>query len=280
MASSTGGDKRLPAFARDNASWLASVIFVSLTIGGAYLDGRTTVAICALSFWHYYLYWLAYFFGAVPLRTFKRDAMAMKIVALVVLGAAYLAAPLDVLSLVVVAAGFLLNAVAAAALGSDRTYYGYEVAGLPPHRSSAFPYSLMAHPMLAGNIAAFGGTMINADFREHWWPLACAHVAMNLGLLVMELFVTPRRSGSRRAPIGGADGVGRRYSLSTASFVIVAGAALGAAIARGAGPGDTLLPAGIGACVFAYAYFLYCCYSPPGLLPGRRLTAQTENAHE
>ena len=25
--------------------------------------------------------------------------------------------------------------------------------------------------MLVGNVAAFGGTLLNADFRRAWWPL-------------------------------------------------------------------------------------------------------------
>ena len=47
---------------------------------------------------------------------------------------------------------------AAAVLGIDRTYYGHEVLGLAPKRLTAFPYSLTAHPMILGNVAAFGGT--------------------------------------------------------------------------------------------------------------------------
>jgi hypothetical protein len=260
-------------FGRDNASWLSSAIFVCLMIGAAYLDGRTALAIYSLSFWHYYLYWLAYFYGAVSPRVFKRDAISMKSASLIALGAVYLAAPLDAASLVVVASGFLLNGVAAAALGSDRTYYGHEVADLPPQQSTAFPYSVMSHPMLVGNIAAFGGTMINADFRQHWWPLACTHVAMNLGLLVMELAVTPRRLGSRRTPIGGGDRVRHNCSLRTACFLIAAGAALGAAVARGAGATDTLLPAGVGGCILAYTYVLYCCYMLPVSSAGQQPTS-------
>jgi hypothetical protein len=89
--------------------------------------------------------------------------------------------------LAVIAGGIFLNARAAAALGIDRTYYGREVAGLPPQRITTFPYSLTAHPMILGNVAAFGGTLLNAGFCERWWPLASLHVAANIGLLIMEL---------------------------------------------------------------------------------------------
>ena len=80
-------------------------------------------------------------------------------------GRSICAAPLDLASLAVIAGGILLNVRAAAALGVDRTYYGHEVAGLPPRRITAFPYSLTSHPMILGNVAAFGGTLINPEFR-------------------------------------------------------------------------------------------------------------------
>jgi hypothetical protein len=83
-------------------------------------------------------------------------------------------------------------------LGVDRTYYGHEDAGLPPQRVTAFPYSLTAHPMILGNVAAFGGTLLNAGFREQWWPLASLHVAANIGLLAMELAGPPHRKKESR----------------------------------------------------------------------------------
>ncbi len=176
-----------------------------------YRDQDLRSGIYLLSFWHYYLYWLAFTFGAVDFEVFKRDAIAMKTVSVVALAAAYLRTPLDLASLAVIAGGILLNVRAAAILGLDRTYYGYEVAGLPQHRMTAFPYSLTAHPMILGNVAAFGGTLLNAGFREQWWPLAGLHVAFNIGLLVMEL-AGPRHRGALR--IGG--------SLLTAGFLLAA----------------------------------------------------------
>ena len=91
----------------------------------------------------------------------------MKTVSVAALAIVYLRAPLDLASLAVIAGGILLNIRAAAALGLDRTYYGHEVAGLPARRITGFPYSLTSHPMILGNVAAFGGTLINADFRQH-----------------------------------------------------------------------------------------------------------------
>jgi hypothetical protein len=101
-------------------------------------------------------------------------------------------------SLTAVTVGFLLNTVAARALGPDRTYYGHEVAGLARQRISSFPYGYLPHPMLVGNMVGFGGTLLNPDFRREWWPLAATHVALNVALLAMELGVTPLGRGEIR----------------------------------------------------------------------------------
>lgn len=167
---------------------MSCVLFVlAMVLLVVHDDRDLPSAIYLLSFWHYYLYWLAFAFGVADFSVFKRDAIAMKTVSIAAMAIVYLRAPLDTASLALIAGGFLLNARAAAILGVDRTYYGREAAGLPVRRMTAFPYSLTAHPMILGNVAAFGGTMINADFRAQWWPLASLHVALNIGLLAMEL---------------------------------------------------------------------------------------------
>jgi hypothetical protein len=209
-----------------------------------------TAAIYALSFWHYYLYWLAYRYGAIPLATFKRDAVTAKTVSLAALSLAYFATPLDLVSLVVVSTGFLLNIVAARALGSDRTYYGYEVAGLPPLRITAFPYSVIPHPMIVGNVLAFGGTLLNPAFRADWWPLAGAHVLLNLGLLLMEVAVTPHQPAAFR------------ITVTSGCYIAGMGAVLGAAIGSWARGGiGPLLGVAISAGMLGGACLLYRRYS-------------------
>src|SRR5918993_2995970 len=207
----------LRAVLRRNGSTLACVLLVLSVVLAAALERSLPLAVYLLSFWHYVLYWLAFAFGWVAFDVFKRDAVAMKTVSVASLAFVYLRAPLDPVSLAVIAGGILLNVRAAAALGVDRTYYGHEIAGLPARRITAFPYSLTSHPMILGNVAAFGGTLINPAFRAEWWPLASLHVVLNIGLLAMEL-------------------VGRRHrrAVQIAGAFILGGALLGVfAIARG-----------------------------------------------
>jgi hypothetical protein len=174
-----------------NVSTFACGLFVLTVVLGTALEQSQALAIYLLSFWHYYLYWLAFAFGAVAFDVFKRDALAMKTISVVALAVVYLATPLDLASLAVIAVGVLLNVRAAAVMGFDRTYYGHEIAGLPPRRITAFPYSMIAHPMIVGNVVAFGGTLINPAFAQLWWPIACLHVVLNIGLLVMETSSKP-----------------------------------------------------------------------------------------
>lgn len=210
-----------------NDSALTCLVFVLAVLVGAFVDRSLPLAIYLLSFGHYVLYWVAFAFGVIAFDVFKRDAIAMKTVSVTALAFVYLRAPLDPASLAVIAGGILLNVRAAAALGLDRTYYGHEVAGLPARRITAFPYSLTSHPMILGNVAAFGGTLVNADFRAEWWPLAGLHVALNIGLLAMEL-AGPRRR--RAVRIGGG---------------LVLGAALLGAVLAGLNPPPASSSAGL-----------------------------------
>jgi protein-S-isoprenylcysteine O-methyltransferase Ste14 len=253
---------------RSDPAWLTGACFLAAILALAWHDRNAALAVYALGFWHYLVYFLAYRYGAIAHAAFKRDAVAMKTVALGALGAAYLSAPLDALSLAVVATGFGLNAAAAAVLGGDRTYYGYEVGGLPPRQVKAFPYSFVAHPMLLGNMAAYAGTLLNPVFREQWWPLACGHVALNLGLLLMETRLTPLRLGTP----GGASVRRGRVCAGRMAVGALGGGAAGALVALGTAAAGVPAGAGAGACIGAFAAATICRY-----VPSRRNLGETEH---
>lgn len=247
MAVQSANSRSFRAVVGRKRSTLTCAVFVLAVLLLAALERSLSLAVYLLSFWHYYLYWLAFAFGVIAFDVFKRDAVAMKTVSVAALATVYLAQPIDLASLVVIACGILLNMRAAAALGIDRTYYGHEVAGLPPRRVTAFPYSLTDHPMILGNVAAFGGTLINTEFRQHWWPLACLHVALNIGLLVMEQTGRQRRTIVR---IGG--GLAFAATLFGAAFA-----------GLGSGKAVTVPVALLGAAAVACAWALYRCYAWP-----------------
>jgi len=180
---------------------LACWTIVAAALAGAAIGREPAVAVYLVSFVYYGFYWHAFAWGVDSFDVFKRDAMLLKALSVVALAFIYLQAPPDLLSLAVIGLGILLNARGAAVLGIDQTYYGHELAGLPARRVTAFPYSLMSHPMIVGNVMAFGGTLLNPAFRAAWWPLAALHVVLNLGLLAMERAGPGRRPAIRLAGV-------------------------------------------------------------------------------
>lgn len=195
---------------------LACWTIVAAGLAGAAIGREPAGAIYLASFVYYGLYWYAFAWGVRSFEAFKRDALLLKALSVAALAFVYLQAPPDFLSLGVIGLGILLNARAASVLGIDRTYYGHELAGLTARRITAFPYSLMSHPMIVGNVMAFGGTLLNPAFRAAWWPLAALHVVLNIALLAME------RAGPHRRP-----------AIRLAGLVVLAATAVAATVAAG-----------------------------------------------
>lgn len=224
---------------------LLAAFFALAALGLAEAAGRWGLAVYGLSFWHYPIYALAFFRRRISLARFKRDAVLAKTVSLAALGAVLAATGPSLLSLTVMAGGFALTIAAARALGPDRTYYGVEVAGLPPARTTAFPFSLLPHPMLVGNMTAFGAPLLDGAFREAWWPLALLHVLLNGLLLPMEVCGRESRLLGTVWPLAGL-GLGAvlliigfwdvwPFALATAVMGLAFGAALMGRYARAAG---------------------------------------------
>lgn len=166
---------------------LVTAIFTLAVLALAHDASGWALAVYALSFWQYAVYAFAFFFREIPLERFKRDSVTLKVISLSALAFAMLQTTPNLASLTVMAAGFGLNLAAAMALGPDRTYYGVEVAGMPFERTNAFPFSLLAHPMLVGNMIGYAGPLLDAEFRLVWWPLASLHILLNFLVIQMEV---------------------------------------------------------------------------------------------
>jgi hypothetical protein len=213
---------------------LSAACLIGMMLLTSRLGGLPALAVYGLSFWHYIFYWWAYRHGAVQPAKFRRDAMLMKSAALTALASTYLAQPWHWNSALVIGTGFMLNLVAALVLGNTRSYYGWELGDLPQRRVTSLPYSVMPHPMLLGNMVAFGGTLLHPGFRQAWWPLAVLHVALNGALIVMETWVAPKRRTRRTGAVAawarrGEPHLGSRLAGCAAATAV--GAALAAGVA-------------------------------------------------
>jgi len=247
---------------RNGVPLTAGMAFLAAILGLASDAPSEAVVVYALSFWQYWIYALAFLFRSAPLAVFKRDALLTRTVSLIAFGWVYFAQPLSLTSLVVVGLGFLLNAAAVRALGVDRTYYGYELEELPPKRIAEFPYSWIPHPMLVGNMAAFGGALLNDEFRRHWQPLAVAHVLLNLAIILMEAYVKPQCKSRVEPGDVATDVAGLLLRCLVWS---VAGGLAAAALSQTLGRFDDVASVAFaGACCAAYAAALFESYSSPG----------------
>ncbi|MEZ5936562.1 MAG: methyltransferase [Alphaproteobacteria bacterium] len=169
----------------------------------AHAADRWALAVYALSFWHFLVYALAFLWRRIAQRRFMQDSVLLKGLSLAAFCAVLAVTLPNLLSLIVMAAGFALNISAARALGAERTYYGYELSALPPKRVTAFPYSLTAHPMLLGNMLAYGGTLLDTSFRQNWWPLGVLHVVLNLLIILNEAYGKESRSAGMIVGLAG-----------------------------------------------------------------------------
>jgi len=251
---------------------VAGATFVAIVVAVATHAESLPVAIWALAFWHYGLYVLAYTFGAVSAPVFRRDAVLAKAASLATLATAYIGASPDPWSMIAVVAGLSLNAWAARVLGAERTYYGAELADLPALRVTRLPYSAIAHPMLIGNVIAYTGLLLDPAFRRDWWPLALAHVGFNVGLLMMELRVRPRRGYRRAGPSRAAP----LFVPLTLALAVGAGAGAAASVGQW-WPLGPIAGSLLGASLFGHATVLYAGYVWPSAQRGTGPADRTED---
>ena len=268
--------RRLPKSAAladwEHASTVAGAMFFAAVGLTAVFTVHTTAAVYIASFWQYLLYATAFLERRVSLDAFHRDALLTRSASLVAFGWAYLSQPISVLSLMVVTAGFALNFAAVRALGADRTYYGVELAGLPPKRVVGFPYSCKSHPMLVGNMAAIGGALLNVEFARQWWPLAVLHVALNLAIILMEAYVRPQTSERRPGPE-------REKPLIASAGMLGIWGLLGAGFGVGIGPvgrsNDWMFAGPIGAVAGIYLGTIVAAYVAPPMFASRESVSTT-----
>merc|ERR1719231_817480 len=126
---------------------------------------------------------------AISYGEFKRNCVFWKSLALMQAFSLYfLYFELDVISLVMMAAGFALSSAATSALGWDRTYFGWELGFLPPKFVTTWPYGPkgIPHPMIVGGVTAWLGIMKLAPLRTAFPYLALGHVVLYLTHMAQE----------------------------------------------------------------------------------------------
>jgi len=171
----------------------------------AAVTGKYEIFLYATSFTHYLIYISTYHMrdGGLDLHSygeFKRNCVFWKSFALSQAFGIYAYHHLnaewtgidtnqvDYASLAMIATGFALSSAATAALGWDRTYFGWELGALSGKFITTWPYGPrgIPHPMIAGGVLAWLGFYKLAAMTASFPYLALGHVALYLTHMAQE----------------------------------------------------------------------------------------------
>ena len=135
------------------------------------------------SFRHYLIYMTTFAFRSPPVAHgyLVRDCKLFKSMALAHLGHHLLPLvelPRDVPGVLLAIAGFSITILATMRLGFVRTYFGSELGFVKAKWIEGFPYGYIPHPMIAGQLIAFGSIL-------YWWQASLT--TETLALLVAHM---------------------------------------------------------------------------------------------
>lgn len=188
-----------------------------LYVAALYTAGRLvhpTVFLVGTSFVHYLRYMTTYYNRTdVNFGTFKADVLFFKVLAISHIAYRYAsilfatpgtsASPVVLAaSLVMIVTGSTVSSLATKALGIDGTYFGCELGMCKTEWVTAFPYNVIPHPMIVGQLFAFMGVQLLPEFRAAWPWLMPAHCAMYTLVMLQEQFDVYRGKKAGAPPSG------------------------------------------------------------------------------
>lgn len=175
----------------ENVGW-SNLVYVAV----AYSLGPLPFLILT-SYRHYCIYitTFAYRLSMVAHGEFIRDVLFFKIVAISHLSRRLLPMvelPHDATGLLLVLVGFSITMLATARLGKIRTYFGSELGFVKPEWITGFPYGVVPHPMIVGQIIAYSAVLC------WWWDriatenmlLVAGHIGFYTAHMVQEIIAS------------------------------------------------------------------------------------------
>jgi len=160
------------AIFEENVGWSNLVcILVSYALG-------PTAFLILTSFRHYLIYMTTFAFRNPPVAHgyLVRDSKLYKAMALAHLARRLLPLvelPRDAPGVLLAVAGFSITMLATARLGFVRTYFGSELGFVEPEWIKGFPYGYIPHPMIVGQLIAFGSII-------YWWQASLSKETLML----------------------------------------------------------------------------------------------------
>eukprot|EP00615_Pteridomonas_danica_P011162 CAMPEP_0114333742 /NCGR_PEP_ID=MMETSP0101-20121206/3942_1 /TAXON_ID=38822 ORGANISM="Pteridomonas danica, Strain PT" /NCGR_SAMPLE_ID=MMETSP0101 /ASSEMBLY_ACC=CAM_ASM_000211 /LENGTH=175 /DNA_ID=CAMNT_0001464831 /DNA_START=64 /DNA_END=591 /DNA_ORIENTATION=- len=156
---------------------------------------------------HYCKYIHQYYFrgakGNMTLyKAWQRDVLLFKSVALSNLAYIYLKPyydayqtgtqqpDIDYISLIMIVVGYAISIMATQALGIDGTYFGIELGFVKANYNfvQVFPYNVIPHPMIMGQVFALLGVFKPAHVYTNWPWLIPVHVLLYFTHMTQEIY--------------------------------------------------------------------------------------------
>uniref|UniRef100_A0A7S2DDC3 phosphatidyl-N-methylethanolamine N-methyltransferase n=1 Tax=Octactis speculum TaxID=3111310 RepID=A0A7S2DDC3_9STRA len=183
-----------------NLGWGNVAYLCSAALAGYFVDFRIFVAMT--SWVHYCKYIYQYYWRTArdkeSYAAWKRDVLLFKTVALCNLGYIYLKPYVlngfsgfpDIISLAMIAVGYYISIAATQALGIDGTYFGIELGHVKAEYTFVkdFPYNVIPHPMILGQVFALLGLFKPAHVHQDWPWVIPVHIALYLTHMTQEIY--------------------------------------------------------------------------------------------
>ena len=181
-----------------------NVVYLILATAITYITSNSFCFLIMTSFVHYFRYISTYYYRSeTDYGSFKRDVLMFKTLALTqlflvylfpefmattVFGCDFVPFSFDVVSILMIASGYLISVLATHALGIDRTYFGSELGFCSYERTNQFPYGFIPHPMIVSQIWALLGFYKAAHVRFMLPYIIPVHIALYCVHMLQEHF--------------------------------------------------------------------------------------------
>eukprot|EP00622_Pseudochattonella_farcimen_P002338 FR737250.1.p1 GENE.FR737250.1~~FR737250.1.p1 ORF type:complete len:209 (+),score=17.99 FR737250.1:51-677(+) len=190
----------MPSFIDTTVGYVNIAHIGLAAILGLVVDYRLWVA--GTSWVHYCKYIYQYYWRTArtveKYNAWKRDVPLFKTIALTNLAFIYIMPYVkkeatgfpDLISLAMIVTGYYISIAATAALGVNGTYFGIELGFVKADYCfvQAFPYNVIPHPMILGQVFGLLGIFKPAHVHMNWPWLIPVHVALYMTHMTQEIY--------------------------------------------------------------------------------------------
>lgn len=168
-----------------------NIIYSLFITGISYIFNNWNIFIYATSFIHYFIYIGTYYYREnILYGQFKRDCIFYKSLSMINLISIYynsIMNNIDIKLFIIIISGFFISISASYKLGKDATYFGSELKQIENKKIVSFPYNIIPHPMIIGQIISFIGLMFLSN-NKHSSYIISLHISLYMIHLIQEIF--------------------------------------------------------------------------------------------